>query len=79
MEHDIKIINCDVNDDNQLTEALRTGYSIKHALAYTENFYQDKMKYAPNGNTYYEKEFNYSQTMVKYILERDGIARNVYG
>ena len=75
---DVKIIDTFPSDNEQLKKALGEGFKIIHIVPYITTWSESKTKYAPNGNSYTESEVRENH-MVKYILERDGISRNLYG
>lgn len=73
---DIKIIDSNVNDNTSLIDALVSGFRLVKAIPYI-NF---SIKYNYDLNSTYERQDRTNeQPMIKYILERDGISRNIYG
>lgn len=78
-EHEIKIIDTHVLDNDQLRQALKEGYRLVQAIHYV-NFYMNyKTVYMPNGNTEQVHEKQNEEPKIKYILERDGISRLLNG
>lgn len=78
MTKEIESLNLPAYDTEIITQKLKDGFKLLHFISYVDWSSEYKTRFHPNGSSYSE-EVKELCSMIKYILERDNISKQVFG